>query len=237
MTTNQKSSFLLKSYGYLWLLYISFGIIVAVLTHWFPELTNSEYTQTEIMEMAKSNPFKLFVLACLFAPIVEEMMFRTLIKPSHSDLVLFICSWPVFLSGKFFPDSIHWLVRLAFAMIVLFTLHTILKQLIPETHTVYLRKKLTQFTIPILIVSSLVFGLVHISNYVTDFTINVALLLLVIPQIIAGFMLGWVKHHNTHITWPMGLHFMNNVVPVVIIILTKSFSNLEITPATFLLYF
>lgn len=237
MTTDQKSSFLLKSYGYLWLLYIGFGLLIAALTHFFPELTNSEYQQNEILEMAQSHPFKLFVMACIFAPIVEEMMFRTLIKPSHSDLILFICSWPVFLGSRFLPESIHWLLRLTFAMIVLFTLHTILKQLIPENATAYLRKKLKQYIIPVLIVSSLVFGLVHISNYVTDFTINPALVILVIPQVIAGFVLGWVKHKNTHITWSMGLHFMNNIVPVMLIIFTSSLTPSDLEPAAFLFLF
>lgn len=237
MTLNDKSSFLLKSYGYLWLFYISFGILIVFLNIWFPELTQNEYQQTEIMEMAKSHPFKLFVMACLFAPILEEMLFRTLIKPSHADLILFSCSWPVFIGSSFLPDSIHWLLRLLFTIIVIFTLYTILIQLIPAAHTVYLRKKLTQLVIPILIISSLLFGLVHISNYVIDFTINAALILLVTPQIIAGCILGWVKHHNTHIAWSMGLHFMNNVVPVAILVLTKAFASQDIVPASFIFYF
>ncbi len=225
MTSNQKSSFLLKSYGYLWLWYIGFGILLGLLSNWFPDLINTEYKQTAIIEMAKSNPLQLFVLACVFAPIVEEMMFRTLINPSHSDLILFICSWFVFLSAPYLPATIHWLIKFGFSMVVLFVLHTMLKQLIPEELTSGIRKTLSQFVTPILIISAILFGLVHISNYVTDFTVNTSLLILVIPQIIAGFMLGWVKRTNTDITWSMGLHFMNNVVPVAIIIFGSSLTN------------
>lgn len=222
MTTNEKSSFLLKSYGYLWLLYILFGLTLGILSIWFPDIINREYEQTAILDMAKNNPFQLFILACVFAPIVEEMMFRTLIKPSHSDLILFICAWPVFLGAGYLPESIHWLLRLAFSGIVLFTAHYILKQLIPKVNTAYIRSKLSKYLLPVFIATAITFGLVHIRNYVDGFTFNLALVILVIPQIIAGVMLGWVKLKTREIGWPMLLHFMNNIVPVSIIIMSNS---------------
>lgn len=225
MTTNEKSSYLLKSYGYLWLLYISFGILIALIAHWYPDLLNPEYEQTAIIEMAKTNPFQLFVLACIFAPIVEEMMFRTLIKPSHSDLILFICSWPVFLGSGYLPVDIHWLLRLAFSGVALFAMHYIVKQLIPENSTAFIRQKLSKYVLAVLVITSILFGLVHISNYVTEFTFNIALLILVIPQIIAGFMLGIVKQKTEGLGWSMGLHFMNNIVPVVIVIFSSSITG------------
>ena len=219
MTTNDKTSFLLKSYGYLWLLYILFGLVIGILSIWFPDIINKDYEQTAILDMAENNPFQLFVLACIFAPIVEELMFRTLIKPSHSDLILFICAWPVFIGAGYLPESIHWLLRLAFSGVLLFSAHYILKQLIPEEKTAYVRSKLSKYVLPVFIVTAVTFGLVHISNYVDGFTFNLALVILVIPQIIAGIMLGWVKLKTREIGWPMLLHFMNNLVPVSIIIL------------------
>lgn len=222
MTTDKKSSFLLKSYVYLWLLYIAYGISLGILSVWFPEIINKEYEQTAIMDMARNNPFQLFILACIFAPIVEEMMFRTLIKPSHSDLILCICSWPIFLGIRLLPESAHWLINLAFSGVLLFTIHTLLKQLIPENKTVFIRQKISQFAVPILIMTSLIFGLVHISNYVDNGTFTIALIILIIPQVIAGFMLGIVKLKNKGIGWPMILHFMNNLVPVLILILTRT---------------
>lgn len=221
MTHNEKTTFLVKSYGNLWLLYILFGIIIAILSVWFPEVLNKEYEQTAILDMAQNNPIKLLIMACVFAPIVEEMMFRTLIKPSHSDLILCICSWPVFLGAGFLPESIHWAIRLGFSGILLFTTHAVLKQLIPAEKTAYLRSKLSTYVLPVLIVSSIFFGLVHISNYVDSFTFNATLVLLVVPQVIAGFILGWVKKKNEGLVWPIILHFMNNIVPVSIIILSS----------------
>jgi membrane protease YdiL (CAAX protease family) len=221
MTTNEKSAVLIKFYGYLWLLYLSFGILLALITNWFPNLLNTEYEQTALLELAKSNPLQLFVLACIFAPIVEEMMFRTLIKPSHSDLILFICSWPVFLGAGYIPESIHWLLKLSFSGVLLFTTHYILKQLIPENNTILIRQKLSKYVLLVLVITSVIFGLVHISNYVTHFTFNIALFVLVVPQIIAGFMLGIVKQKTQDLRWSMGLHFMNNIVPVIIILFSS----------------
>lgn len=222
MTTPQKTAFLLKSYGNLWLLYIVLALILGVLSIWFPDIINKEYEQTAILEMAQTNPFQLFVMACVFAPIVEEMMFRTLIKPSHSDLILFLCSWPIFLGARYLPESIHWLIRLSFSGVLLFTAHYILKQLITTSATQCIRTKLSQFVIPVLIVTAFIFGLVHISNYIDGYGLNLALIILIIPQVIAGFILGWVKRRNKEIGWPMILHFMNNLVPVVILILTRT---------------
>ncbi len=224
MTANQKISFLLKSYKNLWLLYIAFGILISIIHYWFPSVIDPKYKQTAIMEMAKSNPLQLFILACIFAPIIEEMMFRTLIKPSHSDLILFVCSWFIFIGAASIFGSLHWLLKFIFSLTLLYSLHTIFKQLIPQKYTVKLRKKLSQSIHPILITSAILFGLVHINNYVSDFTFNIHLLILIIPQIIAGIMLGWMKNKNTYITWCVGLHFMNNIVPVTIIILGNRFS-------------
>lgn len=225
MTINEKSSYLLKAFGYLWLLYIGFGILIALITHWYPQLLNPEYEQTAIIEMAESNPIQLLLLACVFAPIVEEMMFRTLIKPSHSDLILFLCSWPVFLGTAYLPESINWLLRLAFTGVVLFTTHYILKQLIPKNSTAFIRQQLSVYFLPVLVITSIIFGLIHISNYVTEFTINISLLILVIPQIIAGFMLGIVKQKTKGLGWSMGLHFMNNIVPVVLVIFSSTITK------------
>ena len=225
MSPNEKASLLLRTYGYLWLLYIVFGISIAILSKWYPELTNSEYKQTQIIEMAKSNPFHLLILACIFAPFVEEMMFRTLIAPSHSDLILFICSWPVFLGAGYLPEDIHWILRLAFSGVVLFSTYYILKQLIPEEVTTTIRNKLSQFVIPVLVLTAVVFGLVHISNYVTQFTFNITLVILIIPQVIAGFMLGWLKLKTKNLGWSIGLHFMNNIVPVMLIIFGNALSE------------
>lgn len=221
MTSSQKTQLLFKTFFRMWGLYILFFITIGVLSIWIPELKANGYEDTTLKELSQNNPFKLFVLACIFAPIVEEMMFRTLIKPRHTDIILCICSWPVFIGLRFLPRDIHWGIVLAFAGVLLFVLFYILKHLITETGTQRLRAFLDKRTTLVLIIASLVFGLVHINNYVNGFVINLALLMLIVPRVISGFMMGWIKIKNQGLIWSMGLHFMNNAFVVAVIILTR----------------
>jgi len=122
MTSSQKTLLLFKTFFKMWGLYILFFIILGVLSVWIPELKPGRYEDTALKELVQKSPLKLFILACIFAPIVEEMMFRTLIKPSHNHLILFICSWPVFIGLRFLPKTIYWGVIIVFAVVLLFTL-------------------------------------------------------------------------------------------------------------------
>ncbi len=221
MTSSQKTRLLFKTFFRMWGLYILFFITIGVLSIWIPELKAGGYEDTTLKELSQNNPFKLFVLACIFAPIVEEMMFRTLIKPRHTDIILCICSWPVFIGLRFLPRDIHWGVVLAFAGVLLFVLFYILKHLITETNTQRFRAFLDKHVTLALIVASIIFGLVHINNYVDDFVINIALLMLIVPRIISGFMMGWIKIRNQGLIWSMGLHFMNNAFVVGVVILAR----------------
>lgn len=199
-----------------------FFIIFAIFKSQFPDIFEKEYEQSALQELLKNNPLKLFVLAVVFAPIIEEMMFRTLIKPSHSDLILLLCSWPLFYLNRFIPADVHWMIKLGFVAIFLLTVFVILKQLIPKEQTVKLRGFLSRFTITILIISSLIFGLVHINNYVEGFMVNAALIVLIIPRIISGFMMGILKIKNEHLGWSMALHAMNNGFVILILLLARS---------------
>ncbi|MFT5892906.1 MAG: membrane protease YdiL (CAAX protease family) [Dokdonia sp.] len=221
MTSSQKTRLLFKAFFRMWGLYILFFITIGILSIWIPELKAGGYEDTTLKELSQNNPFKLFILACIFAPIVEEMMFRTLIKPKHTDIILFICSWPVFIGLRFLPRDIHWGIVLAFAGVLLFVLFYILKHLITETATQRLRTFLHKHTTLALIVVSMVFGLVHINNYVDNFVINLALFTLIVPRIISGFMMGWIKIKNQGLIWSMGLHFMNNAFVVGVVILAS----------------
>ena len=221
MTSSQKTKLLFKTFLKMWGLYILFFIIVGILSIWIPELKSDAYEDTTLNKLIENSPFKLFVLACIFAPIVEEMMFRTLIKPRHSDLILFISSWPVFIGLRFLPSDIHWGIILAFGAVLLFTFYYILKHLITEDHTQKLQNFLHKYWVIALIIVSIVFGLVHINNYVDNFVINLALFTLIVPRIISGFMMGWIKIKNQGLVWSMGLHFLNNAFVVGIALLAR----------------
>jgi len=191
----------------------------------WPELLNQEYEQTVIEEMLKENPFQLFILGAIFAPIIEEMMFRTLIKPSHNDLLFLLCSWPIFYANFYIPNDLHWLIKLAFISILMLSLFYTLKRIIPTHKTNKLRIFLSNYYLIILILSSLIFGLVHINNYVDTFILDITLITLIIPRILSGFMMGLLKVKNKNIYWSMGLHTLNNSVVLLIMISAQSISS------------
>lgn len=221
MTASLKTKRLFGYYLKLWGLYILFFIAAAILTSIYPELAPEKYKQEFLNLLAKESPLQLFVLAVIFAPIIEEMMFRTLIKPSHTDIILLLCSWPLFYINGFLPDDVHWSIKIGFIALCLILQFYIVNQLIPNERTVKVRTFLNKHYIPVLIVSSLLFGLVHINNYVDDFMINAALVLLIVPRILSGFMMGLIKIKNEGLEWSMGLHAINNGVVVGIMILAQ----------------
>ncbi len=218
MTFNQKLKTLYSSYFKLWGWYLLFGIVFIILTKFYPEIKNEAYEQTFLKDLLDDNPLQLFVLGVVFAPIIEEMMFRTLIRPSHNDIILLLCSWPIFYVNRFIPVDVHWLLKLGFIAIFLFTTFYILRQLIPEERTEKVRIILSDYKIPALIITSLIFGLVHINNYVETFVIDIALFMLIVPRIISGAMMGWVKLKNKHLGWSIALHALNNGVVIVLMI-------------------
>lgn len=209
---------LFSFYFKLWGLYILFAIAFGVLANYFPEFKNENYEQAFLKELLDESPLQLFVLAVIFAPIIEEMMFRTLIRPSHSDLMLFLTAWPIFYVNRFIPVDVHWMVKIGFVAVFLFTVYYLLIQGIPEERTQRLRNFLEKYAWTILVITALIFGLVHINNYVEDFAVDAALFMLIVPRIISGWMMGLLKLRNKNLIWPIALHALNNGVVVLIMI-------------------
>ena len=198
-----------------------YGILMTVLPKIISRLDLTIYRQEFIHTMLQDDPFRAFIMIVVFAPIIEEMMFRSLIKPSHIEVVLFLAIWPVFFLVRFIPLDVYWGLKLIFIAIFLFTVVYIGQQLITEEKTERIRQWLTKKNIVLLVITSLLFGFVHINNYVEEFTFNLALFLLILPRIIAGFMMGLVKIRNKQLPWSMALHALNNGFAFTILLLFR----------------
>ncbi|WP_161555232.1 CPBP family intramembrane glutamic endopeptidase [Dokdonia sinensis] len=218
MQDNTKLKRLFSFYFKLWGLYILFAIAFGILATYYPEFKNEDYEQTFLKKLLDESPLQLFVLAVIFAPIIEEMMFRTLIRPSHNDLMLFITAWPIFYVNRFIPVDVHWVVKIVFIAVFLFTVYYLLIQGIPERKTLRLRNFLERQAWAVLVITSLIFGLVHINNYVDEFAVDLALFMLIVPRILSGWMMGLLKLRNKHLIWSIALHALNNGVVVLIMI-------------------
>ena len=212
-----RSKTLLSSYFLLFGLYILYFICVGLLSNILPELDLKKYSQDALFEMIKDNKLKAFFAMVVSAPVIEEFMFRTLLKPSKNDLTLFCSSWSLFLIGLIMPIHQEWYYKYCISLSIFLLLFIIYYKTIP-THTFKkIGTYLTQKQIWVLQITAVVFGFLHIFNYVDSFMIDNVLFLMIVPRIIAGHIFGRIKIENKHIIWPILLHAMNNGVVFLII--------------------
>ncbi len=207
---------LLRSFGWMLICYFLFFSVIGFLKTIFPELDLDQYEQKEINQLLLENPLQFFLLAVVVAPVIEEGMFRTLIKPSLNDLIFFLSCWVVVITTVFIPESIHWIVKLIFLAVFLIFAFTVLRKIIPVKWQWKLSLIFKRYTVLIWTLTSIVFGVVHVFNYVEGFELNLVLVLLIIPRIIAGFFFGKIKLENKSLVWPIAMHAMNNGLVVII---------------------
>ena len=196
--------------------YFLFFMGMGVLNNLFPELDFDRYQQTEIYEMMTDNPMVFFILAVIIAPIMEECLFRSLIKPSQNEILVFICSWILFVSLAFIPAEANLFLKYGLLLLSVFIIFLFLKSVIPEKKMKKLQYQLHKYHRFIWIISAVIFGYVHVWNYVSGFEFNFILFILIFPRIIAGYFFGRLKIQNKELYWPMLLHAMNNGIVVLI---------------------
>jgi membrane protease YdiL (CAAX protease family) len=200
--------------------YFIFFLLLGVIKTIFPEFDIAQYEQSDLNELLEKNPLKFIFLAVILAPVVEEGMFRTLIKPSSNEIIFFLTIWILVLVSAFIPFNVFWMLKYLFLILLGVLSFIFLKQIIPDQFLQKLCNFLGRYYIYIWLLTSLIFGLVHIFNYVDGFEINLVLFLLVAPRVIAGFFFGKTKIENNGLFWPILMHCMNNGT-VVIFLLPK----------------
>ncbi len=205
--------FYLRLFG----LYMLFFICANFVQRIFPDLDITKYSQDYLQEIFKNNRLKAFLAIIIFAPVIEELMFRTLIKPKISGLLLFLSSWTLFIIGSLFSLGFAWYYQYILTFIALYGIFFIYKSILPEIQLEKVICFLNRHQSVVLQVTSLIFGFIHISNYVDSFQINSTLVLLITPRIIAGHMFGQLKIKNDHIIWSILLHALNNGIVFLII--------------------
>ncbi|WP_300441765.1 CPBP family glutamic-type intramembrane protease [Christiangramia sp.] len=108
---------------------------------------------------------------------------------------------------------------------VIYLVYYALGELIPHIYYRHLCYWLHKYYLLTWILGSVIFGLVHIFNYVDSFQLNLILFIMIFPRIIAGFFFGKIKLENKGMIWPILMHSMNNSL-VILIVLPFSLSHL-----------
>ena len=209
-TSTAKTWNLLKNFFLLVGSYFLYFFVLTLLKKVFSEINLSEYEQTELQELIKNSPLKFAFLAIVLAPLAEEGIFRSLLKPSAASIKFFICTVVYVIALMIIPKEAHWALRYLLLALFLGFIYYALGELISKSvfskicYFFYKNYKI------IWIGGAFFFGFVHIFNYVDVLQINFALFLMIFPRIIAGYYLGKVKVENKNLFWPMLLHAMNN---------------------------
>ena len=227
MTFNQKLKNLAFNYSLVVGIFFVYFFVVGILTLLFPEIGLQNLEETKLQDMLKDNPLKFFFLAVVFAPIIEEGLYRTLVKPKPYELCLLLSVLLVSFGFRFVPDDVVWWLKFLIGFLTLFIVFKVLEELIPQAILQKTCDVLGRYTIPIIIVSSILFGFAHVSNYVDEFVVTWPIFVAIVPRIILGFMFCKVKIENDGIGWAMGLHAINNGIVFLIGYLTMDLLPVE----------
>src|SRR5690606_13445693 len=205
--------------------YVLFFIALGLLSVIFPGLDLNSYQQTDLNRLLEESPLTLVILAVVLAPLIEEGMFRTLIKPSRNELIFFLCIWLFVLTLAFIPQSVNWMIKYGFLILFFILSFIFLREFIPVSWQKNLCRFLSRHYKVIWLITSVVFGMVHIFNYVEGFELNFVLLLLNFPRIIAGYFFGKIKVENKGLVWPIAMHAMNNGLVFIVLLPRILFSS------------
>jgi membrane protease YdiL (CAAX protease family) len=156
--------------------------------------------------------FKVFLSMVFLAPIIEELLFRLILKPKFQNLLIFLI-----FSGIL---AISFLVRKAFILFIIFLLLSVFCFIILISKKKF-RKVQVYFLahFPLLFyTSSVFFGFVHITNYEPfNYKLILIMPILVLPMILIGIILGFIRM-KFGITYSVLLHSMINIFPFIFVL-------------------
>lgn len=216
MTFNQKIKNLVFNYSIVVGIFFVYFIIVGIVTVAFPELGLDTLKESKIQDMLKNSPVKFFFLAVVFAPLIEESLYRSLVKPKPWEICLLLSCLLVSFGFRFIPEDVTWWIKSSVGLLTLVIVFKLFEEIIPQKLLQNICEFLGRHYIPIIIISSIVFGFAHVSNYVDEFVVTWPIFIAIVPRIILGFMFCKVKIENDGIGWAMGLHAINNGIVFII---------------------
>jgi hypothetical protein len=169
--------------------YLLFWFVIALISAFFFGSVSSLirthfHLQNLVLVSLRGN---IFLNVILIAPICEEILIRSLLKFKKINLILFVCSLIAYgilaaLHSK--PVNLTIVLFLLISFIILVT--TIPRSKIEE----YIDSKFKYF----FYASCITFGLLHITNFSGNIYILAAYsILLTGPQIVLGFILGYIR--------------------------------------------
>ncbi|MDR6459270.1 membrane protease YdiL (CAAX protease family) [Chryseobacterium vietnamense] len=209
----QNSSIYRKIYKTVVLFIVSFPLTL-ILSIVITYITNKS---VKIHESAENYDFTLFILTCLIVPLIEEVAFRLPLRYSKISLSLSITVLSFYTINYFFTLKDHFdtenyfFLRIVFSILVgIFFYLFCLKY---SNSFVKLYKN--NFNV-IFYFFSVLFAIMHISNY--EFTLDTLLIapIITLPKLISSFVGGFVRVKYGFL-YCLFLHSFHNTIPFLII--------------------
>lgn len=206
----------------LWSFCIIFVLIVGLLNSLLLKLLHYDLENVIFNEFMRQNKFTLlFLLASIWAPLVEESAFRLSLRLSAKKLSFSLAIAFLFLSRvafeKFLPDwflsiltlsgMISFLLSLAILFLIFFALLRI------KIIFNFLQRIFSSYFPFIFYSSCLIFASLHIFNYYGASRVWPIMPMLVLPQFILGILLGFVRL-RFGFPYALAIHSFHNAITI-----------------------
>ena len=148
---------------------------------------------------------KLFITGMILAPIYEEIFFRSLLKFDKKNISIFTIVISLLTMYNVYNNKYTNVLVLSIILILVFGIY--LSSNIDKVSN-FIKKHFKYF----FYASSLIFGLIHITNFSGNINILIALsIILTLPQTISGLIFGYARM-KYGLIYSIILHIINNSI-------------------------
>lgn len=164
------------------LIYFVSGVPLAILIFLIFKLFNLGHLQFD-----PENPIKAILIGIVFAPIFEEIFFRSLLKYTKRNIILFLTSVIILIAYSTYKSKIEFVLFLSSVFIGILSLSMFLNR---DSVERFISSKFKYF----FYASVIFFGLIHAANFTGNIYVIIGFsLILGSPQIVLGLILGYIR--------------------------------------------
>ena len=210
---------------WLWQLFkVNFGITLFVtiipvtLAKLIEQLTSLNFHQDHVY----STPYQALFFLVIFAPIIEEGVFRLSLRLSPFNLAFMIGLVGAYLAlpvlSSWFQFNTYIVLAIASCVLFMPTFILVIRQ---ASIIEWLYPRFKKHFRWIYYFLSISFGFIHLSNFENITLFHYLLIpLLTLPQLCSGFFWGYIRMRYG-IGYSIGLHALNNLVPGLLYVLSR----------------
>jgi hypothetical protein len=186
------------------LISIPLGLIIGLLKR-ISNFTDAEFAYSTI---------KILFAGIILGPIIEEVLFRFLLKPLLRNVLIFLGFSVLIIIFSIIRSNYIYLIISSIIGCISFML--VLNRRFLHVAQMFILKRFNF----IFYLSCILFGLYHMTNYHTEkFELILVMPFLVIPQMIGGAFIGFVRM-KYGIIYAILFHSITNIIPVITMIIS-----------------